>query len=328
MATNIVALSPDPIAAERIRSWGGVALPYDASVEDLVAACSRAPAPRQELAAPVSPEGKLIAVWGPKGAPGRTSISFELASELAASEPRTLLVDADTYGGDLLQLSGVVDELGSIVWATRLAAKGELGPAVLTTELRRTTDMGPVLLPGIPRSDLWPEISEFGWTQMLDVALSTFRFVVTDIGFALEPSDSPYPEQGEGRNGTARSTLRRADRVVAVVRADPVGVKTFLWAYEQLRELLDPETVSIVVNRVRAGEAQDVSDLLKRYLRKKQVAMIPDEPEAFSEAVARGIPVRSLRAGSRVAAGIEELAASIGGRVRTRGFLARLGGRT
>jgi hypothetical protein len=40
----------------------------------------------------------LAAVWGPKGAPGRTTVAVNLAFEAAAGG-EVLLVDADTYGG-------------------------------------------------------------------------------------------------------------------------------------------------------------------------------------------------------------------------------------
>jgi hypothetical protein len=38
-------------------------------------------------------------VWGPKGAPGRTTIAVNLAFEAAPLVGEVLLVDADTYGG-------------------------------------------------------------------------------------------------------------------------------------------------------------------------------------------------------------------------------------
>lgn len=43
--------------------------------------------------------GHLLAVWGPTGAPGRTTVAAGLAAELAGMGLPTLLVDADVYGG-------------------------------------------------------------------------------------------------------------------------------------------------------------------------------------------------------------------------------------
>ena len=43
--------------------------------------------------------GRLVAVWGPTGAPGRTTVATYLACELAGLGVSTVLADADTYGG-------------------------------------------------------------------------------------------------------------------------------------------------------------------------------------------------------------------------------------
>jgi Mrp family chromosome partitioning ATPase len=64
------------------------------------AADEEPPAPSQ---VPTQPDGSgrriLAAVWGPKGAPGRTTVAVNLAFETAAAGGEVLLVDADTYGG-------------------------------------------------------------------------------------------------------------------------------------------------------------------------------------------------------------------------------------
>ena len=48
---------------------------------------------------PGDPPHTLLAVWGPKGAPGRTTVAVNLAFEAAPMVGEVLLVDADTYGG-------------------------------------------------------------------------------------------------------------------------------------------------------------------------------------------------------------------------------------
>lgn len=326
---TVVALAPDPIAADRLRSMGVRVLTPDASLTDVLLACAQITATDDATPHPEDrgDRGRTIAVWGPKGAPGRSSLAIELAAELAAGEPNTLLVDADTYGGDLLQLLGVTEELPTVVWASRLAAKKELFSERLLTELRRIGDAGPVLLPGIPRAELWPEISDFGWKELLEVIQRTFAYTVVDVGFALEPNVTPYPEAGEGRNRTTRVAMKRADHVVAVVRGDPIGIKNFVWALEQVTELVDPDRILVVVNRVRPGEDHEVADILRRYTHKRPVCLVPDAPELFATAVAVGTSVRAGPGPAEIAAPMSALAAAVGGRVAPRGFLARLGGR-
>ena len=45
--------------------------------------------------------GKLIAVWGPTGAPGRSVVAAGLAAHLADLGLHTVLIDGDVYGGSV-----------------------------------------------------------------------------------------------------------------------------------------------------------------------------------------------------------------------------------
>ncbi|CAN5725133.1 P-loop NTPase [soil metagenome] len=326
----IVGVVGDPLDAEALRGFGAAVLTSDATVEEIIETCA---APQERVvrrplsSQPSMPKGKVIAMWGPKGAPGRTTLAIELAAELAASERETLLVDADPYGGDSLQLLGVIDELPSVVWATRMAAKEELDAGRLSLDLRRVGKNGPVLLPGLARADLWAEVSDFGWRQLLQVARASYVFTVCDVGFCLEPERVAYAGLGEGRNMMARSTIIEADHVVAVCRADLVGTKNFLWAFEELESLVDKDDVFIVANRVKQSEQREVGDLIRRHLGKRPIAYVPDRPGEFARASKSGTPIGQFHRGSDVCSAIRGLAAALGGSVATRGFLTRLSGR-
>jgi MinD-like ATPase involved in chromosome partitioning or flagellar assembly len=265
-------------------------------------------------------------VWGPKGSPGRSTTALELAFELARSESSTLLVDADTYGGDLLQMLGIVEEVPTILWAARLAARRELDSARLMLELRRA-GTGPVLLPGIPRPQLWADISEFGWRSLLDVARSSFRSTVCDLGFSLESDHQAGAPAGPERNLVTVETLRAADHVIAVCRADATGIKAFLWAFEELRQLVPVERVTIVANRVHPGDEREVGDLLKSHAGKRPSAYVPNRPADVRRALAAGESVGDAVPGSDIRTAIRGVAAAVGGAVRPTGFLSRLGGR-
>ncbi|HEU0256408.1 MAG TPA: hypothetical protein VFQ96_01060, partial [Microbacteriaceae bacterium] len=54
--------------------------------------------------------GRVIAVWGGTGAPGRTTIAVGLAGEYAARGEETALCDVDPYGGSIATLLGLLDE--------------------------------------------------------------------------------------------------------------------------------------------------------------------------------------------------------------------------
>jgi MinD-like ATPase involved in chromosome partitioning or flagellar assembly len=326
----VVGLVRDPLDADRLAELGAGLLPTEASVQEVVDRCRSSeplPAPPQTGYHSNGDPGRLVAVWGPKGAPGRTRVSIELAAELAVAESSTLLIDGDPYGGDIVQTLGIVEELPSVLWAARLTARGQLNNKRLAADLRRAGSGGPVVLPGIPRAELWPDVSEFGWRALLEVATSCFKYSVCDVGFCIETAASPYSGGGEGRNRMAVETLRAADTVVAVCRADPVGLKNFVWTFEHLRELVDDDCIRIVANRVRRSEEGQVGDVLRKHIGRRPVAYIPDIPSQVHRALLLGRSLREAGLSSAGAGSIESLAASLGGRLPARGLLARLSGR-
>lgn len=310
---------------EALARLGVLVLPPDSVPERVIAvrsseeALPQAPA---QLARSLGPRGRTIAVWGPKGAPGRSTIAIEVAAELAASEPRTVLVDADTYGGDLAQMFGVVEELPTIVWASQAAARGD-GDGRLVDGLRRVGQRGPVLVPGVARSDLWPDVREYAWRQLVAWLRDEFAHVVVDTGFCIEEDPA-----GDGRNAIARDAVAGADSVVAVCRCDAVGLKTFLWAYRSLVELVDQDRVFVVANRVASGEDVQAADLLRRHAGKRPVAYVPDDPSIFRSAAAKGLAVRDLAPTSNVVRSVRAVAEALGGKARPSGVFARLAGRT
>jgi MinD-like ATPase involved in chromosome partitioning or flagellar assembly len=311
--------------AEALARLGILVLPLDAAVERVLAVRSSEealPLAPAQLARSLGPRGRATAVWGPKGSPGRSTIALEVAAELAAADPRTVLVDADTYGGDLAQMLGVVEELPTIVWASQAAARGDDGSRPVE-RLRRAGARGPVLVPGVTRSDLWRDVREHAWRQLVASLREEFAHVVVDTGFCIEED-----VHGDGRNAIARAAIRDADSVVALCRCDAVGLKTFLWAYRALAELADEDQVFVVANRVAAGEEAQVAGLLRRHTGKRPIAYVPDAPAIFRAALGKGAAVRDVAPSSPVVRAIEEVAAALGGKPRPAGVFARLAGRS
>jgi MinD-like ATPase involved in chromosome partitioning or flagellar assembly len=326
---RLVGISPDPATRERLETLGARVLGPDASVDDIVENCRSAPPlPRDGLSGhDATPRGRLIAVWGPKGAPGRTRVAIELAAELATSEPDTLLIDGDPYGGDILALLAITEELPTVVWAARSAGDETLTGAHLLRDLRRTAHNGPLLLPGLPRAELWSEVADFGWRRLLMLARAAFAYTVCDTGGCIEPDVSPLPGSTEGRNRMARSVLASADRVIAVCRADAIGIKNFLWGLEELKSLVDLDRVMVVANRVRRSQEREVGDIVRRHIGKRPTAYIADQPTDLERAVLAGKALRELTPKSDFCAAMRTVGAALGAVVPARGLLVRMGGR-
>lgn len=317
---HLYGIAVDPVEADLLEVRGFVVVRDLTHLRELLIRdlpLADEPNPDEEL-------GDLVAVWGPKGSPGRTTVAIELATVLAQSDPGTLLVDADLYGGDIAQLLGVVDELSGIVPLCRLAAQGRLRDPGWVTELR-SIDRGPAVLPGLLRAELWREVSTFGWDELLEAARRAFSTTVVDIGFCVE---SPPPLPGApGRNDVAISALEKADRVLVVVRADPIGLRSFFWSFTDHRDLFDQERCLVVINRVQPGQEEEVRKLVRRYLGTSPFALIPDRPDHALRAVWEGLPIALSSPSSPVHSVMRDIAAGLGAPVAADGFLTRLIGR-
>jgi MinD-like ATPase involved in chromosome partitioning or flagellar assembly len=320
---RIVGVSDDPGAVRELTSRGITVLDSERDVDAIVTAC-RAHSFTPTIKSEAPPRrGRLISVWGPKGAPGRTMIAIRLALQLSRGTPDTLLIDADPYGGDVLQAFGIVEELPTVVWAANAAAKHGFDAQTLASDLRRAAPGGPVVIPGLPRAELWAEVSDFGWRRLLSAAQSSFAFTICDIGFCLESDPSPYPGAGEGRNRMARAAATAADHVVAVVRGDALGIKSFLWAFESLKQICSEERVIVVLNRARRGEEKEIAELVRRHTGKRLAAVLLERPQLCLQRLEQ----KGKWSGPELPAGIRDLAAAVGGVVPARGVLSRMGGR-
>jgi len=275
----------------------------------------------------------LVAVWGPKGAPGRTTVAVNLAFEAAPIAGETLLVDADTYGGSVAQSLGFLDDHPGLAWVARSASRGELDAPKLWHATRRASPDGPRVLTGLPRAELWTELRPSTWDSLLELFRVAFPFTVADVGFCLEEDEELlYDQVRFRRNAAARMTCERADLVVAVARADPVGLHDFIRGYQQLCELgVDADRIQVVVNQVRGGlfggdAAEQIRAALSRYTGIDPVAFVPYDRTGMDAALMAGHALREARPGSPAQQALAGLAASLFNKRRT-GTLRRGRGR-
>jgi hypothetical protein len=94
------------------------------------------------------------------------------------------------------------------------------------------------VLPGLPRAELWTEVRPGTWEALLELFRVAFPVTVVDAGFCLEEDEELlYDQVRLRRNAVTRLAVQQADLVVAVARADPVGLHAFIRGYQELREL-------------------------------------------------------------------------------------------
>jgi Flp pilus assembly CpaE family ATPase len=188
----------------------------------------------------------LVAVWGPAGAPGRSTVALGLASSAAARGVETVLVDADTYGGTLGQLLSVLDDVSGLVAACRAVNNGR--PGEVADHLLEI-DPSLRLLTGIPRADMWPQVRSSALQGVLDELRGRSRLVVADVGSPLEPATGPGPS----RNQTAVQVVESADAVVVVGRPDPVGLSRLVRAVHDLATVAPDVRPVVTINMMRSS---------------------------------------------------------------------------
>jgi MinD-like ATPase involved in chromosome partitioning or flagellar assembly len=260
--------------------------------------------------------GRLVAVWGPTGAPGRTTLAVNLAAEIAGLGRSTLLVDADTYGGAVAQVVGLLDEAPGIAAAARAAAQGGLDAATLA-RLAPTASQGLRVLSGIARADRWPELPATALDALWPVARSLVDLTVVDTGFGLERDEVlSYDTRAPQRNAATLSALAAADAVVAVGAGDPVGVARLVRGLADLAELGLDATRLVVVNRLRGSASgpdphRAVADALARYAGVADVLVVPDDRAACDAALLAGRTLRECAPGSPARKAIAALAARL-----------------
>ena len=302
-----VALDGDDISARTLRALdvAVVTLPGD-DLDLTVAALARAvedPRPTAweysdvGAASPGSVHppavGRLITVWGPTGAPGRTSVAVALADESARAGVPALLVDADTHGGAVAAQLGLLDDVSGIVVACRQADAGTLDPASLAGAAR-TVDGRVRVLTGITSARRWAELRPAALGRLWEACRATPGVAIADVGFGLECDEELLHDTRSPRRHAATLTaLAAADSVVAVASADPVGIDRLLVGLEDVKRIVPDTPVHVVVTRVRrsvlGGDPEgQVREALRRHAGVTDITCVPDDRAAYDACLRQG----------------------------------------
>jgi pilus assembly protein CpaE len=238
----------------------------------------------------------LVAVLGPKGGTGKTTVATNLAADLATRGRETLLVDLDLQFGDVGVVLGVDPEHTIYDLAT---AGGTMDAERLRGFTGRSRDGVNVLLAPV-RPDQADAVTAEHITAILDLARTTYDVVIVDTPPAFTAG--------------VIAAVDQADLIVMLGSFDLPGLKNMKLGMETL-QMMDVPSARIlpVLNRANTKVGLLVTDVTKVLGRAPEVAVPSDRGVPQSVNASRPIicmqpkssPARSFRAiGDRVAARI------------------------
>lgn len=256
-----------------------------------------------EVSRPRSSRGKVIAVWGTGGSPGRSCVARDLAHTLG-ERGRTLLIDADIHHPSLAQLLALDQETSAIVAVARAINMGEKSPEAIkgaSVEIA-TFDF----LPGLNAGHRWREIPRPVADRLWEMVRERWDYVVVDCAAEAEPQGYGFEME---RDGLTLSLLESADDVLIVGRAGPVGLRRLVDHVARAVELgvADPYVVVTRTGRHPMFTQAASAEVLAPY-GIHRFSTIREDRERMINAECRGLTVLEVAANSGVANDIAELA--------------------
>lgn len=255
--------------------------------------------------------GLSIAVWGPTGAPGRTTVTTSLASLMAGRGLRVLVIDADTRSGAIAPALGLLDEVPGFIASCRLADRQQL----TSDDLRRLAhrydqgELGVDVLTGVTSGRHYPEVTADTVAQVLALAQTIWEVVVIDTGSDISPEGrEPAPSET-----VATACLRAADEAIALCQATPVGVARFARVIDDATALRGGKPFPAVLNGVdparrSLSDEATLREALRRFAGVTTLQIIARDPVSCRQAEMLGVSVADCVPGSALVSGLKALA--------------------
>lgn len=266
---------------------------------------------REEIDAAGKPKiGKIIAVWGTHGAPGRSTLALALAAYLN-EQGSTILVDCDINAPAQVQLLGLPEDSSGLASAARLATHGELDSTRLVqTLLSAKADLQ--VLTGLGRSGRWRELPVASMNKVWEVCRHTAEYTVVDLSGGLEEERVEDFAMEPDHDAVAAALLEQADLTLIVGAADPVGIRRLIQLLNSNRQAVGGRS-QVVVNRVRSSTAgadpnTAIGSVLARYTSASDIVYVPADYRLFDKALMQAQPVAVVESRSAAAKSIAKLA--------------------
>ena len=260
-----------------------------------------------------------VAVWGPNGAPGKSTLALNLADVLAHAGSRVLLVDADLVSPSLALQLGVEDQASGLSAACKLAREANLNAEQLDRVSVKITGGSAAfsLLPGISGASRWPEITPSAIESILRVASARFDCVIFDTSSSLEPA-LRTDAAALARNELTRHLASSVDHLLAVAACDPISIQRMLRQIADIQKFRAGLKLSLIVNRVRdttfgTQPEKQVAQLFSQLAKIEPSFYLYEDAVAHEAALRSALPVRLAKRRSAYLKGVNLVATALQG---------------
>lgn len=253
-------------------------------------------------------EGLSIAVWGPTGAPGRTTVATSVASLMAGRGLRVVLIDGDARSGAIAPALGLLDEVPGFIASCRLAGRDQLTADDLRRLAHRYEQGAGVVdvLTGTTSGRHYPEVTPDTVTGVVEMAKRIWEVVIVDTGSDLS---------SEGRDHlaaevVATTCLRVCDEAIALCQATPVGVARLARVIQDAIARRAGKPFPVVLNGVDTArralsDEATLREALRRFADVFTVQILAWDPGACRKADMLGVTVPDAVPGSPFVSGLK-----------------------
>jgi pilus assembly protein CpaE len=222
---------------------------------------------------PPRPQGKLIAVYSPKGGVGCTTMATNLALGLNSEDTPTVLIDAALQFGDVavflnLQIKNSIGDL---------AARADELDRDIVEEVLNVHDSGLRVLAAPPRPEMADEITADQLRKVIQHLRHEFAYLVVDTHSHMDDH--------------TLAVLDQTDVLVAVATPDIPAIKDARLLFDLLTVLEFPsDRIFFVLNKMdrKTGiTAEAVAENLKQ----RVDGEVPADEKTVTASINRGVPL-------------------------------------
>lgn len=260
--------------------------------------------------------GLVVAVWGPPGSPGTTSLAITLAGLLSELSAQVVLIDGDTYSSSVAQNLNLSQTGSGLLAACRMARVETVEATALRSCMVEYTGRRSrfQVMTGLLAPEKFADIDLLALRRVFEVLRREGYVIVIDLAGPLEQ----FPHEvigGPLRNGIQRVVLENADHIVAVTRPTATHTTRFLRQWPLLSSLAPQATTRVLMNAVLKGEsaaANEATYALWTHAGIDEVVSLPNDRSSFVRADSDGVTIGDLPTRSPVIEGLRPVLAVLG----------------